>query len=85
MRAAKIDATQKPIVAALRKAGCQVQTLAAVGKGVPDLLVGRASKLWLLECKTGKGSLTPAQRVWHALWPVTVVRTPLEALHAVGL
>lgn len=84
-RAAKVDATQSAIVAALRKAGCQVQSLAAIGKGVPDLLAGRAMKLWLLECKTGNGDLTPAQRKWHALWPVHVVRTPDEALRAVGL
>lgn len=84
-RAAKIDLTQSSIVKALRQSGCQVQTLAAIGRGVPDLLVGRASRLWLLECKTGKGDLTPAQRAWHALWPVHVVRTPEEALRAVGL
>lgn len=84
-RAAKVDATQAAIVKALRRAGCQVQTLAAIGKGVPDLLVGRAMRLWLLECKTGNGDLTPAQRAWHALWPVHVVRSPEDALRAVGL
>lgn len=84
-RAAKVDLSQLAIVRALRQSGCQVQTLAAVGRGVPDLLVGRASRLWLLECKTGKGELTPAQRAWHALWPVFIVRSPEEALRVVGL
>lgn len=84
-RAAKIDATQAGIVKALRQAGCQVQSLAQIGSGVPDLLVHRAMRLWLLECKTGNGDLTPAQRAWHALWPVHVVRTPEEALRIVGL
>lgn len=84
-RAARTDKTQSAIVAALRKAGCQVTSLAAIGKGVPDLLVHRAMRLWLLECKTGSGDLTPAQRAWHALWPVHVVRSPEEALRAVGL
>lgn len=80
-----MDLSQAAIVAALRKAGCQVQTLAAIGQGVPDLLAGRASRLWLIECKTGRGDLTPAQRKWHALWPVHICRTPEEALRAVGL
>lgn len=84
-RAAKVDKSQAAIVKALRQAGCQVESLAAVGRGVPDLIASRASKLWLLECKTGNGDLTPAQRKWHALFPVTVVRTPEEALRAVGL
>lgn len=84
-RAAKIDATQIAIVKALRKAGCQVESLAAVGRGVPDLLVARAMKIWLVECKTGNAGLTPAQRKWHVLWPVHICRSPEEALRAVGL
>lgn len=84
-RAARTDANQAEIVAALRKAGCQVESLAKLGRGVPDLLVGRASRLWLLEVKTKRGDLTPDQRRWHALWPVHVVRSPEDALRAVGL
>lgn len=84
-RAAKVDKNHAEIVRALRKAGCQVQSLAAIGRGVPDLLCARASRIWLLEVKHGKGDLTAAQRAWHALWPVFIVRTPEEALRAVGL
>lgn len=40
MRAAKTDANQTAIVEALRARGHRVQSLAGVGKGVPDLLVG---------------------------------------------
>lgn len=83
--ARKIDANQPEIVRALRDAGNQVQSLAPLGKGAPDLLVHRAMRLWLLEVKAGNGDLTPAQREWHALWPVHIVRTPEEALRAVGL
>jgi hypothetical protein len=36
---AKVDANQKSIVAALRKVGCLVASLAQVGAGIPDLLV----------------------------------------------
>lgn len=95
-RAAKVDATQAAIVQALRDAGCKVLSLAACGKGVPDLLVHqpdthpfvREPDLFLLEVKNpaGRGtSLTPDQVKFHAEWPVTVVTTPEEALKAVGL
>ena len=40
-RAARIDDNQIAIVKALRKAGCSVLSLAAVGNGCPDLLVFR--------------------------------------------
>lgn len=95
-RAAKVDATQAAIVTALRAAGCKVLSLAACGKGVPDLLVYQPSTnqfvaepdLFLLEVKNpaGRGmSLTPDQVKFHAEWRVTVVTTPDEALRAVGL
>ena len=48
MRAAKIDANQNEIVDALRKAGCSVQILSSVGKGCPDILVGRGGRNYLL-------------------------------------
>jgi hypothetical protein len=83
-RAAKIDANQQAIVAALEAAGCAVQSLAGVGQGVPDLLVwrpvqrilagslnlvyGMSGRYYLIECKAGSG-FTPAQKKWHASWP----------------
>jgi hypothetical protein len=39
-RAARIDDNQRDIVTALERAGCTVQSLASLGEGVPDLLVG---------------------------------------------
>ena len=73
MRAAKIDANQMQIVQALRSAGATVQSLASVGKGVPDLLIGFQGKTVLLEIKDGakvqsKQKLTPDQIDWHANW-----------------
>ena len=92
MKIAKIDANQPEIVQALRKAGCTVQTLAAVGKGVPDLLVGLRGSNFLLEIKDGKRppsqkKLTDDQVAWHKAWggSVTVVENPDQALRAVGL
>lgn len=96
-RAAKLDARHNGIVLALRKAGCSVQSLAAVGGGVPDLLVGRAGVIYLLEVKDPPGPqggtsrdgqrLNGRQEMWRAGWraPVAVVTSAEEALRAVGL
>lgn len=89
--AAKVDANQAAIVSALRKLGCSVQSLAATGSGVPDLLVGRAGRTHLLEVKDGtrppsERKLTDDQIEWIDAWrgePVTVVKSVDEALHAV--
>lgn len=87
-RAAKVDTNQGDIVRALRRAGASVQSLASVGKGVPDLLVGIRGEVYLLEVKQPKGELTPDQRLWHCAWrgrPVTVVYTPVDALETIGI
>lgn len=73
MRAAKIDRNQPEIVAALRKAGASVQSLAGVGVGCPDLLVGFANRTALIEIKDGTKvksaqKLTECQVGWHANW-----------------
>lgn len=72
-RAAKIDANQPEIVSALRKAGATVYSLAAVGQGIPDLLVGYANRTALVEVKDGAKppsarQLTPDQQQWHKTW-----------------
>lgn len=83
MRRAKVDTTQSEIVQALRDCGCLVQSLATVGKGVPDLLVCTPGDPWtiaLVECKTGAGKLRPDQVKFQADgWPVTVLRSAEEA------
>ncbi len=55
--------------------------------GRPDLLVGFRGETYLLEVKSPKGRLEDSQVTWHADWrgrPVAVVRTPTEALRAIG-
>jgi Holliday junction resolvase len=91
-RAAKIDANQPEIVKALGAAGCSVWSLAAVGQGFPDLIVGRQGRNYLLEVKDGslapsKRKLTQDERDFHAAWRghVVTVNTVAEALDAVGL
>lgn len=80
-RAARTDATHTEIVEALRKAGATVHSLAAVGKGMPDLLVGVRGITLLVECKDGSKPpsarrLTPDQQDFMRTWtggPVAVV------------
>lgn len=89
-RAAKVDANQDQVVIALKAAGATVQSLAAVGKGVPDLLVGWQGKTVLFEVKDGRRPpseqrLTEQQLTWHGTWrggPLCVVDGPEAALRA---
>ena len=67
-RAAKIDGNQTELVEAFRTLGCSVTSLAAVGKGVPDLLVSIKGITWLVEVKMPKGKETPDQVEFAASW-----------------
>ena len=84
-RAAKVDANHAEIVSALRAIGCSVQSLAQVGQGCPDILVGRDGTNFVFEVKADKGSLTPLQEGWHATWRGSsyVVRDADEAIRLV--
>lgn len=79
-RAARVDANHGEIVAEFRRLGCAVESLAGVGKGVPDLLVCAHGRNELVEVKTEKGKLTEDQVKWFEKWPVTVhvVRDTLD-------
>ena len=84
---AKIDQNQPAIIDALERNGWMVLSLAPMGRGVPDLLIGgwsARSRKWvfkLIEVKTTTGTLTPDQIAFQAKgWPVTVIRTVDEAL-----
>ena len=92
-RAARIDANQPDIVAALEKVGCQVLHLHQVGGGCPDLLVKtRGGRLLLLEIKdgakpAGKRQLNLEQKRFHEDWfpCCRVIETVDDALKAVAL
>lgn len=86
-KAAKTDANQTQVVNALRQAGASVQSLAAIGKGCPDLLVGYQGINHLMEVKDGSKvpsaqKLTIDQEHWHSVWKgvVHVVKSEDEAL-----
>ena len=93
MRAARIDANHEQVVSALRAAGASVQSLAGVGKGVPDLLVGFQGKTLLMEVKDGNKTpserrLTEDQIRWHGAWnggPLAVVDGVDAALRMLGV
>ena len=72
-RASKVDGNHNVIVQAFRALGCSVQSLAAVGKGVPDLLVAFAGLNHLVEIKDGskrksQRQFTKSQVVWASTW-----------------
>lgn len=75
------DANEREIVNTLKRAGCLVAKTDIV-----DLIVQRGAETMLIECKTKTGTRTALQRQMEADgWRVHIVRTPEEALKAVGL
>lgn len=88
--AARRDLNERPIIDALKAAGCTVQQLSI--KGCPDLLVGcrdfdtglRVN--YLMEVKGEKGKLTPDELAWIEAWngQVHIVRSPEQALKIIG-
>lgn len=90
-KSARVDANQTAIVDALRAVGASVQSLAMVGRGVPDLLVGWRGSNLLLEVKDGDKPrsarrLTPDETTWHESWrgQVATVASIDEALEVLG-
>lgn len=89
-RWAKQDRNAVEVATALRHAGAIVRFIEGSHgqSGLPDLLVGFQGVTYLMEVKVAKGRLSEAQKEFHASWrggPIIVVRTPLEALAAIGL
>ena len=90
-RAAKVDDNQSEIVATLRYVGCSVTSLASLGRGCPDIVVGYNGVNFLFEIKDGKKcpsrrKLTPEEKKWHESWKgqVAVVESVEDALRFVS-
>lgn len=90
-RAAKIDGNHAAIVAGLRSVGASVDSLAALGGGIPDLLVGFKGGTYVIEVKDGslppsERLLTPAQKKWHAAYQgrAYIANSLMEALLIIG-
>ena len=85
--AGKVDGNHEAIVSCFRAAGFSVQSLAQIGDGCPDLLLGFNGLNLLVEVKDSakplsKRSLTPAQKKWHDEWHglVDIVESIEQAL-----
>lgn len=89
-RRARVDRNHSEIVNALERCGCSVQSLASLGRGCPDLLVGSRgadgeSRNLLIEVKAPKGTPTPDQIEWASGWrgQMAIVRSVEEAIAVV--
>lgn len=84
-RRKRVDANQRIIAEALRKAGVGVCILSAAGDGIPDLLCANHERTWLVEVKTATGDLTADQTRFFGSWPgeIQLVRTVEDAMATV--
>ncbi len=79
--ATKRDQNERPIVAALRKAGAKVMLLDKF-----DLLVLYRGRVFMLDAKMPTGRATEAQdAMTEEGWPLRYVRDEVEALEAIGV
>lgn len=81
--AGRVDGNHAEIVKGLRRAGIAVTSLAGMGKGIPDLLACFRGVLVLLEVKMPGEGFNAVQEHFASIFPVSVVRTPEEAIAAV--
>lgn len=87
-RAHNLDSNHREIVDEFRRLGASVLSLAGLGNGAPDLLVGYAGRDLQVEIKDGRKppsarALTPAEKRYHAEWmgrPVVIVECREDVL-----
>lgn len=87
-RRGRTDSNHSAIVKELRQAGCSVQSLADIGEGCPDILVGWQGLNLVFEIKDGTlptsaTRLTQHEKAWHLVWrgQVAVIETAEQALN----
>ena len=88
----RLDTNHRALADFARSVGCSVQSLASIGKGCPDLLLGQRGVNYLVEVKDpsrppSERKLTPLEALWHPLWrgQVAVVETQEDLLRLLGL
>lgn len=87
-RALNQDSTQPEVVRVLRSVGVSVMRINSPEPGCWDLLCGFRGRDFKLEVKGPDTPLSPEQELLHRTWcgaPTYVVRSPEEALAALGL
>lgn len=67
-RAARQDGNHQEIVGYFRKFGCSVWNTHQLGRGFPDIIVGKCHKNALVEIKDKDGSLTKDEQKFHSEW-----------------
>lgn len=74
-RAAKVDGNHLDICHALRQLGASVLSLAAIGRGCPDICIGFRGISYLAEIKNNKvrWSMTDDQKAFHAGWNAPIL------------
>lgn len=83
----RIDANQPSIVKDLRNMGYSVLSMADLGDGAPDIVVGRKQRNWLFEVKDwkqppSKRKLTAKEKLFHETWrgQINVIETTADAI-----
>lgn len=77
-QAAKADDNQPQIVKAFRQSGFSVAHTHTIGKGFPDIIVGRNGINTLVEIKDGakvksQKQLTADEKEFHEVWRGTII------------
>ena len=85
----RTDANHGDIVKALRQVGATVVSLASIGAGCPDLLVGYRGETLLIEVKDGSKSkseqaLTPDEEDFRIKWEGSIIYTVNGVEQALG-
>jgi hypothetical protein len=88
----RIDENQTDIVETIRRFGPSVVSIASIGKGCPDLLVGFQQRNYLFEIKNPDKpkcdqQLTELEEQFHSTWrgQIAVIHTWQEALEIMGV
>lgn len=68
MRKARVDKNQKEIVEAFRSLGYSVAHTHTIGRGFPDIAIGKNGATHLIEIKTEKGKLTDLEKSFQDAW-----------------
>lgn len=90
--ARRVDDNQTAVVETLRRLGCSVFSVASVGRGCPDLLVGVGGRTHLVEVKDGSKApsarrLTPLEEQFARTWRgarVELVECPEDCIELVA-
>lgn len=82
----KTDVNHVEIIKELRAANFTVVDLSAVGSGIPDLLVSRNKRTYLVEIKSTTGILNTLQKEFRKSWQgkIYVVRYKTDVSYLNG-